>query len=203
MECVTETYSRFVLRKAKKRSQCLLHRPRGSHGDQPRFDVLYEKRLGYQGMVYREATQQLVFYLDAKGYIPHAFIGFNALNNAEQQLFQEFLAHGGHYVFWDADSHFINDQGHSSSMFMRRYFKQWPYYETNSPLFIADNFSKPKNIEIIQTSTSLDQVKEIGQILKAFNPSDCQNTAIVLADEELLIPLLNSLPENIQKVVKI
>ena len=162
--------------------------------------ALMKKKLGYQGMVYREATHQVNFYLDAKGDRPHAFIGFNALNNAEQNIFQEFLARDNHYVFWDGDEKFINDTGHSASLFMRRYFKQWQYYEKHKPLFIENHYQQPKDITLIQAANPLDQVKEIGSILKGFSPEQCQKTAVVLADEQLLMPLLNALPDNIKHV---
>ncbi len=163
-------------------------------------DILASKGLGYQGMVYREATEQIAYYLEAKGERPHAFIGFNALNTAEQFLFQEFLAHGSHFVLWDADNHFIGDKGHSASLFMRRYFKTWSYYEKHQPQFIGDNYSTPKDIALVEAANALDQVKEIGNLLKDLSADQQRNTAIVLADEELLLPLLNSLPANVHKV---
>ncbi|WP_435578329.1 PD-(D/E)XK nuclease family protein [Gilvibacter sp.] len=163
-------------------------------------EALSVKGLGYQGMVYREAVEQLSFYLDSQGERPHAFLGFNALNNAEQSLFQEFLAQGNHFVFWDADKHFINDHAHSASLFMRRYFKEWGYYENQQPLFITDNYSCPKEIKLIQAANPLDQVKDIGHSLSGIPASELKDTAIVLADEQLLLPLLNSLPKSIDKV---
>ncbi|MDC7996938.1 PD-(D/E)XK nuclease family protein [Gilvibacter sediminis] len=163
-------------------------------------DALSAKGLGYQGMVYREAVEQLSFYFDAQGDRPHAFLGFNALNNAEQALFQEFLAQGNHFVFWDADKHFINDKAHSASLFMRRYFQEWGYYQNQKPLFVSDHYSSPKQINLIQAANPLDQVKEIGNTLGDIPTEQLKDTAIVLADEQLLLPLLNSLPNTINKV---
>ena len=55
---------------------------------------LLNQGAAYQGLVYRQAAEDLSHYINAIGDKPHAFIGFNALNPAEEILFQEMLAQG-------------------------------------------------------------------------------------------------------------
>ena len=76
------------------------------------------------------------------------FIGFNALNKAEEFLFKAFLENGKSEVYWDIDRTFF-ESNHSAGSFIRKYKKQWKYYEKNQLKQISDHFIAEKNIEII------------------------------------------------------
>ena len=156
--------------------------------------------VAYQGLVYREAVTNVEHYLLAKGHQPHYFIGFNALNTAEQQLVQAFLENGNAEMFWDAEHTFVADDAHSASMFLRRYMKQWNYYATKKPRFITNYYAQSKDINLVSCTKNMSQVKFIGQLLQEYPHEKLSNTAIVLADEALLIPLLHSLPANVVDV---
>ena len=54
-------------------------------------EILLDKEQAYSGLRYREAVANLEYYFKADQR-HHFFIGFNALNKAEEFLFQEFLA---------------------------------------------------------------------------------------------------------------
>ena len=66
----------------------------------------------------------------------------------------------------------------------------------------ADNFSSKKNIEIIGVPKNVTQAKHIGEILQELQQKEetLQDVAVVLGDEQLLIPCLNSLPIEIEKL---
>jgi hypothetical protein len=161
---------------------------------------LMQKGVGYQGMVYKEAASQVEHYYAAHQDIVHAFIGFNALNNAEQHLFQELLERDRAILYWDAESRFINDPQHSASHFMREFFNKWKVYQNQTPLFITNHYTTAKDIRITESSSKVSQVKYVGALLSQLSGEQLNNTAVVLADEALLIPLLNSLPENVTQV---
>ncbi len=55
--------------------------------------ALLAKRMGHQGLVYREANAKLIVYLEKHMDQVHIFIGFNALNNAEKELIQNHIGH--------------------------------------------------------------------------------------------------------------
>ena len=79
--------------------------------------------------------------------------------------------------------------------------KTWTHYKNNSFEWIANNYSNYKNINIIGTSKSIGQAKIVSNIISSL----IQNTpntsldkvAIVLSEENLLIPILHSLPESV------
>lgn len=163
-------------------------------------EVLSSKQYGYQGMVYRKAAEDIEHYIAHTGSTPHLFIGFNALNTAEQTIIQELLENGLAEVFWDMDPYFVADPQHSVSLFFRRYMKDWKYYQQNGLPTLSSKYSEAKDFTYINTQSDLEQVKYVGNLLKSFSEETLQKTAIVLAEENLLIPLLYSLPKNVNRV---
>ena len=62
-------------------------------------------------------------------------------------------------------------------------------------------FCAPKNVEVIEVQQQVGQAKEIGALLaKMDEQQDWSKTAVVLADESLLMPLLYALPPSIEKL---
>lgn len=155
---------------------------------------------GYQGLVYRKAAEDIEHYIQAEGSKKHFFIGFNALNTAEQQIVRELLQEGNTHLYWDADSHFMNQLDHSASHFLRSYLMGWNWNVSDRPKGIAQNFSRIKEFTFVEAQKNIQQVKFAGYVLQHFSPEQLSQTAVVLADESLLMPLLNSLPENVQNV---
>lgn len=160
---------------------------------------LQEKDMAYQGMVYRRASEKIDEYIQNNTSL-HIFAGFNALNNAEQEIFQQMLRAGAAEVFWDIDEVFLKDEQHDVSLFMRQYLKNWPFYRDKEFRTVSSDFSKKKEIEIIGIPKNIGQAKFVGEILAKLPPEEVRNTAVVLGDESLLLPVLNSLPPNIVEV---
>ena len=163
-------------------------------------EQLLQEDIAYQGLVYREAVANTEHYLQANKKKQHIFIGFNALNTAEQQLIQAFLETGHSDVYWDAEKAFIDNPKHSASLFFRKYCKEWSYFEQNTPKLLSNNFTQPKTITSVACSKNIAQIKYTGQLLRDYSPDILNKTAVVLADESLLLPLLYSLPENVTQV---
>lgn len=163
-------------------------------------ETLSKENLGYQGMVYRKAAEDIEHYGSLKKNIKHYFLGFNALNNAEQTIIQELIESGNTKVYWDIDHYFLNDKEHSASFFINRYFTHWKSYKNILPNGIANYFETQKEINFVETQTNIEQVKYVGELLHNLAETDLAETAIVLADEELLIPLLYSLPDTIKDI---
>lgn len=168
------------------------------------YDTLKEKLLskgmGHQGLVYRAAAENTKAYLDINSNKEFVFIGFNALNNAEQQIFQTFLKRESNKVYWDIDAHFLEDKMHGASLFIRRYLESWPYFQNHTIAGVQANFAKDKDIQLIQAPQNITQVKALTNILEELSTEERKKTAIVLADETLLEMVLGSLPASIEKV---
>jgi hypothetical protein len=161
------------------------------------YEFLKEKKIGYQGLIYRESCKIIDKFLEQNTHKKFFFIGFNALNKAEEFLFQKVLVNEGSEIYWDLDIAFFNSN-HQAGKFIRKYKSEWSYYEKNDLKVIGNSFSKPKHIEVIGASKNTTQIKYAGEILENF--SDFSNTALILADETLLPIMLNSLPTNIDAI---
>src|SRR5690554_4697955 len=164
------------------------------------WNLLKSEHLGYQGMVYREAANNISAYTAVHGQKHHVFIGFNALNAAEQKIIQELLKTGNSEIFWDTDQHFYEDSKHSASYFIRKYIREWNYYESKEKPQFPANFSSEKDIKIVEVQKNIGQAKYVGELLATFSEDKLNKTAIVLGDENLLIPVLNSLPQNVNGI---
>ena len=163
----------------------------------PFYNFLLEKKIGYQGLMYREACNKIDAYIGKNKHKKFFFIGFNALNKAEELLFQKVLESNNSGIFWDLDEVFFNSN-HQAGSFIRKYTEEWKYYEKNPLKTLSNSFSKPKNIQVIGAAKNTTQLKYAGEILENF--TDFKNTALILADETLLPITLNSLPKNINAI---
>ncbi|NNM23418.1 MAG: PD-(D/E)XK nuclease family protein, partial [Flavobacteriaceae bacterium] len=162
-------------------------------------DLLLKEQVGYQGMVYRKAADDIEHYITHNGHKEHIFVGFNALNTSEKHIIQELLETGNTRIFWDIDRHFFEDEQHSASYFIRQHLQEWKYYQNNPLPSISSNFSENKQINIVEAPNNSAQVKYLGALLSSYSEEKLRNTAIVLADEALLLPVLYSLPSNVDQ----
>jgi ATP-dependent helicase/nuclease subunit B len=161
------------------------------------YAYLREKNIGYQGLIYRESTKDIEEYIQKNKYKKYYFIGFNALNKAEEYLFQQMLNNGNTEIYWDIDTAFLESK-HQAGTFIRKYKSDWKYYLTHELQTSSSNFGSEKNIEIIGASKNVTQIKYAGELLKKL--PNFNKTAYVLADESLLPITLNSLPKEVQAI---
>ncbi len=167
-----------------------------------RFKSLLDERgTGHQGLVYRAAVDHLSKYLESSAGRKHVFIGFNALNHAESEIIKKILERGDSEIFWDIDQHFLDLSYHDAGYFIRKYRTKWAFIKNNGLKGISNQYLSNKSIEITGVPKNVTQAKYIGGLLTklAAANGDLQNTAVILADESLLNPLLNALPTEVLK----
>lgn len=161
------------------------------------YAFLKENKIGYQGFIYREATLRMDAFIEKSQQKKFFFLGFNALNKAEEFLFQKMLSAKNTEIYWDIDQAFLA-KNQQTGRFIKKYQSSWKYYEKNELKTISNNFSEEKNIEVIGLSKNISQIKYAGEILSTLPKLD--NTAMVLSDETLLPITLNSLPKNVDAI---
>lgn len=163
-------------------------------------DHLLSNNQGHQGLLYRKASEEIEFYIQEQYDKHHIFIGFNALNTSEELIIQALLATGNTSIYWDADAHFMNFSNHNASQFLQKHKNNWPYFKKNPFNWIQTNYTQSKNITCTAVPENIDQVKHLSQLLSNIPNSNLDQTAIVLGEENLILPLLNSLPSHINEV---
>ena len=147
---------------------------------------------GYYGMITRYLAEmsddELVKRVGGRKVI---FAGFNALTPTEQRIIDKLYKSGLAEVIWDFDRYYVEDERNEAGYFARSYIKknlQWqPTTFTNSLL------SDSREIHMVAVAGNTIQAKALQNFLQSENVPD---TSIILADENLLIPVLNSIPED-------
>jgi hypothetical protein len=165
------------------------------------YNHLLKKGIGYQGLIYREAVKNSNDFAKSISGKQFVFAGFNALNASEEKIIQHLIASNQAKIYWDADQTFLNDPYHDAGLFVRRFKESWKHYKSQPFEWIVDDFSNTKNIQVIGTPKTIGQAKIAGSIIEniiAENPvASLDKVAIVLGEENLLIPLLYSLPATV------
>ncbi|AWG24330.1 PD-(D/E)XK nuclease family protein [Flavobacterium kingsejongi] len=164
------------------------------------YEHLLKKGIGYQGLIYRQAVENLDHFSGAVTGKNFLFAGFNALNASEEKIVQHLMAAGLAKIYWDVDGVFLDDPYHDAGLFVRRFKQQWKHYKSHPFDWIVDDFKGSKNIQVIGTPKTIGQAKIAGSIIEKAvqeNTVSLNKTAIVLGEENLLVPLLYALPDSV------
>lgn len=157
-------------------------------------DALKSQNLCYEGLAIRTVAESSVERQDEIfGANPYIFLGFNALSKCEMTIFKFLQNRKQAFFYWDYDTYYKNDDSHEAGIFIRENIKNYPN-ELQADLF--SNFCKEKDIRIVQTPNEISQAKLCGDLIA--QQQSLENTAIILADEKLIVPLMNSIPNDIQ-----
>ena len=121
------------------------------------------------------------------------FVGFNALNKAEAKLFRKWQEEGKALFYFDADAYYLEDNMQEAGLFIRRNIFQTGLANAlgDSPNIIGNRTS---TVNLYASTGKISQTKLLYDILEKNNNKE-QTAAILLADENLLVPLLQSLPD--------
>ncbi|WP_345233689.1 PD-(D/E)XK nuclease family protein [Olivibacter ginsenosidimutans] len=122
------------------------------------------------------------------------FIGFNAINNAEGTLFNYWQEQGKALFYFDADAYYVEDNLQEAGYFIRKNRNRWQLKNALGP-FPDHLKSKTNAINLVEASGFTAQAKVLHSLLPQV-PTE-KSIAILLADESLLIPTLQSIPEQL------
>ncbi len=159
--------------------------------------------LAYTGMIYRSAINNIESgYGQVDTSKRYIFIGFNALSESEKRMIKFLSTNSNCEFFWDYDSYYTSHPEQEAGRFLRENITK--YKATDD--VTHDNFLNiNKKTSSISCVSNVIQCKYVNSLLREISPElkfDKQ-TAIVLTDESLLMPLLHSLPAEISKDVNI
>ncbi|NAW51766.1 PD-(D/E)XK nuclease family protein [Elizabethkingia argentiflava] len=130
------------------------------------------------------------------------FCGFNAFTPIEQKLVKNLLQWDKAECFFQADEYYIDDKRQEAGKFLREYI-HWKEFNESRPFnWIENHFSEPKNIQVFEVAGNIAQTKLLPHILEQLKTenSELSNTAIVLLDENLLPPTLESLQHLVKSL---
>ena len=98
------------------------------------------------------------------------------------------------------DKFYYENKLHEAGGFLREQRAKWSEIDFKG---VGDYFNQPKeSFDVIACPKNVTQAKVASEVLKDFTKEDLDNsnTAIVLADEALLFPVLHNLPSSIKQL---
>lgn len=163
------------------------------------------KGRSYEGMVYRRMAGRLkdgesVIDLLTGAFAPqtrYVFVGLNALNECEKTLMRRMRdAHLAEFC-WDYVSAEIRDRQNMSSFFMAANVVEFPQAFDLDPVDTGS-----REVNVLSVPSAVGQAKQLPEILSRVSGAAAADieTAVVLPDEGMLVPVLNSIPENVGHV---
>lgn len=154
-------------------------------------------RIGYSGMIYRDAAERIESA--SEQLLPqgrYAVVGFNALSACEKRLFDYLKSCHDADFFWDYSDYYLSDE-QEAGRFIRENIKRYP---SSMPVSHTDLQQSVSSLTVASTTTSVSQCHYVVQVLKELAEKSGKDikldkeTAIVLTDENMLMPLLYTLP---------
>ncbi len=156
---------------------------------------LLAKRRVYQGLAYRTLALNMDKTIKAVTRKKVVFAGFNALSYSEEKILFGLEKAGKAEILWDADRYYTDDPIQEAGKFLRKYFQD---ADEGKVKWIGEYFLKgSKDIRIVGVPNLAGQAKVAGALLEK-SDLDLENTAVVLNDESLVMPLLNSIPGKVE-----
>ena len=158
-------------------------------------------------MMYRHVIEELD--TDRLRYDRYVFVGFNVLNKVETRFFQRLQDAGKAMFYWDYDVFYTrlpHEQQppyvHEAGEFILRNLKLFP---NQLPETAFDVLRHPKKIRFISAPTENAQARYLPQWVRTVVKSDTEaskekENAIVLCNEALLLPVLHSIPPEVENV---
>ena len=163
-------------------------------------DKLAEKGIAYEGMIYRKVAEEVAGYSFDKRVV---FIGFNAPNNCEWKVMKYLRDCGRGDFYWDFYGPMITDKMNGASELVGGCVEEYP------SMYRTDVYTVPpeeQKVKVYASPSGTGQAFVVGQILEEIYPgtsvdsNDAFNTAVVLPDEKMLFPVLNSIPPKFKSI---
>lgn len=166
-------------------------------------EELKEKRLAYNGLRNRELVELIKNnLLNFSSFDNYIFVGFNALNKSEKIFLGHIQKIGKAKFYWDYDNYYIKDPKQEAGLFLRENLKKLPnQFAKGYNNLLTNN----KKIKLLGVPLEVGQAKALPTILQDLkidfaNTQDLEKTVIVIPDEQMLFPVLHSIPPEIEKV---
>ncbi len=168
---------------------------------------LSELGIAYEGMMYRHVIEQLD--TDRLRYDRYVFVGFNVLNKVETRFFQLLQDAGKAMFYWDYDVFYTrlpHEQQppyiHEAGEFILRNLKLFP---NQLPETAFDVLRHPKIVRFISAPTENAQARYLPEWVRTVMKNNTETSkekenAIVLCNESLLLPVLHSIPPEVENV---
>jgi RecB family exonuclease len=169
-----------------------------------------QQRLKVQGMAspamaLRQLAERLAASKPALQWKKVIFAGFNALTPAEEKMILALMHWELADCYWDLDEWYVNQDRQEAGKFFRALQQRWeaamPQLKGHWKWIGQHLRQEPKQLTIIAVPKRVGQAKAAGLLLaEAGTQYAPESIALVLPDENLLFPVLHSLPPSLLDV---
>lgn len=164
---------------------------------------LKKQSVAFQGMAYKKASENINVWIKENRLKKRSvfYVGFNAMNPCEEHIMKVLLSEGIAEVFWDADEYYVCDEKQEAGKYLRRY-KKWKELKKIGFNWLSSELTNNKKIRSFGVSKGVAQAQLAGKLINDFTKENTELTdvALVLADENLLVPILDFLPDSVDKL---
>ncbi|HLG02397.1 MAG TPA: PD-(D/E)XK nuclease family protein [Bacteroidia bacterium] len=168
--------------------------------------ALSDERKGYAGLAYRAVAEKITTPGTVFRWKKIVFAGFNALSPSEEKIISVLQESGRADVLWDADRYYMDQPAQEAGRFLRQWKKKY-FQPAAGPKIAFDHIedrisTETKKVSVTGVARLVSQAKAAAHFLETFDPAEMHSTstAVVLADEMLLLPLLHALPDRAETV---
>lgn len=154
---------------------------------------LREEGLAYEGALFRSVINE---HLAERSEGVYVFVGHNALSMVEKEFLRQLQHEGRAQFYWDYDVYYNNDVNEAGH-FLRENLREFP---NNLSEEHFDNLRHIESIEFASAPTENAQARSVHSWLQTHRSDDPTRTAVVLASESLLLPVLHSLPDSVTDI---
>lgn len=152
---------------------------------------LFEKKIGYDGLIYKEVAENISQYAMKNNFKKYFFIGFNAFSQSEITIVRHYIEHYQADILFDLDSFYYspNSDSHIAQQ-INHIVKELKLSKIDT--IRSDYKDIPKEISIKGVSQQVNQVMLVADKLNKMSQEELHSTAVVFADESLLIPFIHA-----------
>ncbi len=147
---------------------------------------------GTTGLIERTAAQRLA----EQGHRWEAvwFAGLNALTRSQHNVLSQFKLQGKAHFAWDADRYYLERNEQEAGQHLRKAMAAFG----PGTVPVADSLAGAgKRLQAVRAPNDVAQAWVAAELLKNTPATERARTAVVLADESLLVLLLEALPPDI------
>ncbi|MDP2423159.1 MAG: PD-(D/E)XK nuclease family protein [Bacteroidales bacterium] len=157
---------------------------------------LLSQKKAYKGLAFRYLSGSIADEALIRIWEHYIFAGFNTLAPAEQKIINSLKTIKPVDLLFDADTYYTLDHLQEAGNYLRKFIEN----NKSGEFRWVENYlyGTQKNITTIGVSGNIGQVKIAGRLLASIPAGEVDQTAVVLNNENLLIPLLTTIPANIK-----
>jgi len=168
-------------------------------------DTLRIQQLAYDGMLYRDCAEHIEQYGSSLSDATYIFAGFHVLNPAELEIVHFVKEHFSTHFYFDIDPFYCDfnkSPRFSTAHFLQQICRKLSL-DAEKIQFQHSYFKEiKKKVDIVGTSKTMNQVyyaiKRLKEIEK--EQGNLNHTALVLADEQLLLPFLSAYDQQLPNI---